>query len=133
MQHVVAEAGLESMFEIDSAGTAGWHVGKPADARMRRAAADRGIELTSRSRQLVAADLDRFDLVVAMDADNRRDIVRLRPGDDDSRAEVILLSSVLDDGWPEDVPDPYYGGDDGFVYVLDMLEAACPALLERLT
>lgn len=115
--------------EIDSAGTIGYHSGKPADARMRAAAQKRGYELTSRARQVTAADLEEFDLVIAMDRENLVDIRRLAPGE---HHHVKLLSEFLGDEWPTDVPDPYYGGDDGFEYVLDMIEAACPAILGHL-
>ncbi len=131
LARAVYEAGLASEITVDSAGTGGWHVGARADPRMRRAAAARGLELTSRARQLIAEDHDRFDLIVAMDRENRLGIERLAPASG-ARAEVVLLSSFLDDAWPEDVPDPYYGGDDGFTDVLDMLEAACPALVDHL-
>lgn len=135
MLRQVGEAGLEAEVTVDSAGTGSWHVGERADPRMRQAASRRELDLESRARQLTYEDLDRFDLVVAMDGDNRRAIEGLRPGG--GSAEVVLLSSFLDgagpDGsWPEDVPDPYYGGESGFDVVLDMLEAACPAVLDHL-
>lgn len=113
--------------EVDSAGTMGYHIGKPADARMRQAAAKREIHLPSRARQVTKADLDRFDWVVAMDRENLADLQRLHPT---PRANVCLFSKFLDQSWPTDVPDPYYGGDDGFEYVLDMMQAGCTKLIE---
>ncbi len=75
-------------------------------------------------------DLNEFDLVIAMDRENLADICGLV---DHPRASVKMLSDFLDDDWPIDVPDPYYGGEEGFDTVLDMLEAACPRILESLT
>ena len=124
----VAAAGQAHRFEIDSAGTGGWHAGELADHRMRSAASRRGVELVSRARQVRAGDFAYFDLIVAMDRQNLAHLEamgRARPG------QLILLSEVLGPDWPADVPDPYYGGPEGFERVLDMLSAAMPALLER--
>lgn len=122
-------SGQAARFEIDSAGTGGWHAGELADERMRRAAARRGVELASRARQVRPRDFDDFDLIVAMDRKNLADLAamkRARPG------QLVLLSELLPGSeWPADVPDPYYGGPEGFDQVLDMLTAAMPALLER--
>jgi len=129
LQHLVAASPWAGAIQIDSAGTLGYHHGRPADPRMQRAAARRGIVLTSRARQVQATDLERFDLVLAMDRENLADLQRLHPA---PTAKVCLLSEFLDDSWPSDVPDPYYGGEDGFEYVLDMIQAACPAILAAL-
>lgn len=122
-------SGHAERFEIDSAGTGGWHAGELADERMRRAASQRGVELISRARQVRPRDFDAFDLIVAMDRKNLADLAamkRARPG------QLVLLSELLPGSeWPADVPDPYYGGPEGFDQVLDMLTAAMPALLER--
>jgi protein-tyrosine phosphatase len=107
----------------------GYHIGKPADARMLQAAAKRKIVLPSRARQVTRADLDQFDLVIAMDRENLAELQRLHPH---PRARVCLFSEFLDDSWPTDVPDPYYGGDDGFEYVLDMMQSGCPKVIESL-
>lgn len=130
LKHLVSENGLEDQIEVHSAGTIGYHEGRPADKRMREAASKRGYELESLSRKIESIDLERFSLVIAMDRENLRDIQAL---DDQPVAVVRLLSSYLDDQWPQDVPDPYYGGPQGFEDVLDMLEAACPAILNELT
>jgi len=127
MKHFVSQAGLEDRIEIDSAGTAGYHIGKAADARMIRAAKKRGYDLTSRARQVKPWDLHEFHWVIAMDRDNRADLQILVPNPE---SEVRLLSEFLTGNWPAEVPDPYYGGEEGFEFVLDMLEAACPAILE---
>ena len=129
LQALVDEQDRQAEIVVDSAGTAGYHDGKRADARMIAAAKNRGIDLTSISRKLLSADLDQFDLVIAMDRENLADIQRLSS---DPTATIKLLSEYLGDDWPSDVPDPYYGGGDGFEYVLDMLAAACPAILDEL-
>ena len=135
MRHVLLEAGLESSVEVDSAGTGAWHVGEPADGRARAAARRRRIELTTIARQVTRADLDEFDLVLAADAANRRDLLRLAGEDPGRRAKVRLLrefdSASLQAG-DLDIPDPYYGGGDGFEDVLDIVEAACRGLLGEL-
>lgn len=121
----------ELRLEIDSAGTIGAHAGEPADRRMRAAGLRRGYELTSIARRVTAADLSpgRFDWVIAMDQQNLADLRRLAP---QPATRIGLLSDFLDQAWPREVPDPYYGGHDGFEFVLDMLEAAAPEILARL-
>ncbi|MFG0254085.1 MAG: low molecular weight protein-tyrosine-phosphatase [Rhodopirellula sp. JB053] len=117
---------------VESAGTEGYHVGKRPDARMRQAAAKRGYSLESLGRQVDATDLQpgSYDLVVAMDHANLRRLTAIAKSE---APHVHLFSEFLDDGWAEEVPDPYYGGDEGFEEVLDMLEAGCPRVLESLT
>ncbi|MFK7767786.1 MAG: low molecular weight protein-tyrosine-phosphatase [Mariniblastus sp.] len=129
MQHLVNQRDCSELIDIDSAGTIGYHEGKPADFRMQAAARKRGYDLTSRSRKIVYGDLENFDLVVAMDRDNHADILLVHP---EPKTNIKMLSDFLGDDWPTDVPDPYYGGDEGFEYVLDMIEAACPKILEHL-
>lgn len=125
MRRLLTERGLDGEIEVDSAGTGSWHIGEPADPRMREAASERGYELTSRGRQITTEDLDTYDLIVAMDRENLRGIRRLGSG----RATVKLLSEYLDDAYPDEVPDPYFGGARGFETVLDMLEAAMERIL----
>jgi protein-tyrosine phosphatase len=125
MRHLVREAGLEDRIEIDSAGTGGWHVGEPPDERATEAAARRGIALDGAARRFSIEDFDRFDLILAMDSENLRDLRALAP-DDEARAKVRLLR-----GADLDVPDPYYGGPDGFDEVLDQVEEACRRLLDE--
>ncbi|WP_146402239.1 low molecular weight protein-tyrosine-phosphatase [Planctomycetes bacterium CA13] len=117
--------------EVDSAGTHGYHIGKAPDSRMCDAAESRGYELTSRARQVTAQDLEpgQFDLVLAMDADNHADLHRLAKS---SKLHIRMFGDYLDDNWPKDVPDPYYGGEEGFSDVLDMLEEGCPLILQTL-
>ena len=129
MQKLVDEAGLADRITIDSAGTGGYHCGEEADPRTRAAAARRGLEITHLAWQFTAADLDRFDLVIAMDAANAVHVRRMLAG----RSEPTLrLLRSFDPTAPNnaDVPDPYYaGGEHGFEEVLDQCERACAGVL----
>jgi protein-tyrosine phosphatase len=117
--------------DVDSAGTHGYHVGERADSRMRAVAEARGYELAGRGRQLTPADLDpaRFDLVLAMDSENHAIIREMAGG---IKPHIRMFSDYLDDNWPHDVPDPYYGEEEGFDQVLDMLEEGCPVILQTM-
>lgn len=129
MQKLVDDAGLTSQITIDSAGTGDYHSGEPSDPRTRAAAARRGIELTHLARQFTRADLDRYDLVLAMDAANVQILKRMIG--ERATPELRLLRS-FDPTAPEEahVPDPYYGpGESGFEEVLDQCERACAGLL----
>lgn len=121
-------AGLEDVVEVDSAGTSDWHIGKKADPRTIDAAAARGVEVTSRARQVISRDFEDFDLVVAMDTSNHADLEDL-PGADPSRLRMMREFA----GEPGiDVPDPYFGEEDGFEEVLDILERSCDGLIEEI-
>lgn len=129
----VRRAGHEDIFHIDSAGTLDYHTGSLPDDRMCMAAARRGYKLQSFARQVSSADLGHFDLVLAMDHTNLDELNQLAGG---PRQHIRLFGSFLgspsaSDGAFPAVPDPYYGGVDGFELVLDMIEAACPPLLEH--
>lgn len=132
MLHLVKQEGLEHAFEIDSAGTGDYHVGEPPDRRTLAAAKRHGVELPSRARQFQREDFSRFDLVLAMDANNRADLLQLAP-DSLARGKVLLLRS-FEPGAPPDaaVPDPYYGAADGFEEVFAICERACRGLLAHL-
>jgi len=123
MRRLIEDEGLD--IEVDSAGTGGWHAGEPPDERATMAAQRRGVTLAGAARQVKQSDFRRFDLLVAMDRGNLRDLLDLAP-DEEAREKVRLL--VPD----ADVPDPYYGGDRGFETVLDMVESACRELLDEL-
>jgi protein-tyrosine phosphatase len=127
MARLVDDAGLTEVVTIDSAGTAAHHVGELPDARSRAAAERRGFALTHRARQFVAADFARFDLVLAMDLENLGNLRRLAAG----RPVQIALFRSFDPtaGSDAEVPDPWYGGADGFETVLDQCERACAGLL----
>lgn len=128
MRSLLAEAGLEGEFEIDSAGTGDWHAGYPADRRAVAAAGERGYELDGTARQVRPSDFEEFDLIVAMDGSNRTDLEAIAPPE--AREKIRLLRD-FGDGENLDVPDPYYGADDGFGEVLDMVERCCRVLLDE--
>jgi protein-tyrosine phosphatase len=132
MRALVRDAGLEGLIELDSAGTGGWHVGESPDMRATDAARRRGIVLEGAARQVRGQDFEEFDLILAMDENNLRDLRRLAP-DAGTRAKVRLLREFDPAAAPDlDVPDPYYGGPGGFDEVLDLVQAACASLLARL-
>jgi protein-tyrosine phosphatase len=127
----VLEAGLSDLIEIDSAGTHGYHVGDPADARATATACQRGIEMRDlRARQVSTADFMQFDYVVAMDHENLRLLKASCPREEQQRLSLMLDWTT---GWGDEVPDPYYGGEAGFENVFDMLTAACRGLLSSVT
>jgi protein-tyrosine phosphatase len=126
-----ARAGLNARLRIDSAGTGDWHVGLPPDRRAIAHAAKRGYDLTPlRARQVAPGDFERFRWILAMDRTNLRELDALRPAAFEGHLGLFL------DFAPElgvrEVPDPYYGGRDGFEHVLDLVEQASDALVERI-
>lgn len=126
----VAEAGLDDLFEIDSAGTHAYHVGEPPDRRAQEAATRRGFSLADiRARRVAAGDFERFHHIIAMDEDN---LVMLHEQADATHREKIRLFLEFGSGPETEVPDPYYGGATGFERVLDLVEDASRGLLERL-
>jgi protein-tyrosine phosphatase len=134
MRSLIAERGLEDEVSIDSAGTGDWHVGDAPDTRATAAARLRGIPLVGAARQVTRSDFEEFDLLLAMDSSNASNLRRIAPNEQ-AAAKVRLLrefdpaSASRDD---LDVPDPYYGGEDGFEHVLDLVTAACLGLLNSL-
>jgi protein-tyrosine phosphatase len=131
-RQVVREAGLENRFEIDSAGTSSYHTGSPPDSRTVGVARARGLDLKHAARQMLREDLDRFDYVVVMDASNRGKVERLAQKGA-GRAEVRMLRDFdAEAGGDLDVPDPYFGGADGFEEVHDMVERSCRGLFEHI-
>jgi protein-tyrosine phosphatase len=132
MRHLVREAGLAGRITVDSAGTGAWHVGEERDRRSRAVASRRGMPITGEARQFQREDFARFDLVLALDEDNLRDLRRLAPSDE-ARAKVHLLRSFEPGAAPgSEVPDPYYGGPEGFERVFDICLEACRGLLTHL-
>ena len=129
MRRLVADAGLDSEVEVESAGTGGWHVGHPPDERATSAAAARGIDLSGEARKVMPADFREFDLLIAMDRSNRDALLEMAPNAE-ARRKVFLLRE-FGEGAELDVPDPYYGGDEGFEEVLDIVERSCEALLHE--
>ncbi|GAB4258637.1 MAG: low molecular weight protein-tyrosine-phosphatase [Saprospiraceae bacterium] len=124
----IEERGLD--WEVDSAGTGSWHIGEKPDPRSILTARKHGIDITyQRARQLQPADLDRFDLILAMDQSNYRDIMRFAISDD-QKSKVHLIMNFHRPGNNEAVPDPYWD-DDGFEKVYRMLDEACDKLIEH--
>lgn len=128
MRHKLEVAGAAD-FRVDSCGTGGWHCGEAPDPRAIAAARRRGYDISGlRARQFSRADFDAFDVILAMDRSNLDTIRRMGAG----RATMSLFLAALEGCARSEVPDPYYGGDDGFDEVLDLIEATCDALLPRL-
>ncbi|MDD6779225.1 MAG: low molecular weight phosphotyrosine protein phosphatase [Bacteroidales bacterium] len=130
MRRLVTERGLESVIEIDSAGTYGGHAGDLPDRRMRVHARQRGYELTHRSRRVTGADLERFDLIVGMDSSNVSDLRSMAATLDEVEKIVPMGRFIRRFPHYDHVPDPYYEGSEGFELVLDLLEDSCEALLD---
>ena len=126
--HMVANAGRAAEFDIDSAGTGGWHQGDPPDRRSIAVAAHHGIDIAGqRARRITGGDFDRYDLILAMDHDNVRSLLQTAP----SRAQAkVHLFDAFTTGGNTDVPDPYYGDGADFEAVYAMLFAGCTRLLE---
>ncbi|MEM9280927.1 MAG: low molecular weight protein-tyrosine-phosphatase [Verrucomicrobiota bacterium] len=130
MRHLVIDEGLDEAFEIASAGTAGWHIGNPPDSRMTAAATARGIPMTGRARQAEAKDFSEFDWIFAMDQSNYEDLLALREQCEYPTARLVLFCEFCESHEESEVPDPYYGGPEGFEKVLDLLEDGCAAFLQ---
>ena len=126
--------GLTDGFIVDSAGTGSWHIGKKADSRMRIAAERRDINILSRARKITSNDFYKFNYILAMDDSNFRNIQDLKnrkPSTDFASIKKIQdFRSVFN---VQEVPDPYFGGDEGFVYVLDILEDSVNGFLESIS
>ena len=129
MNHLIQEAGLESQIQCDSAGTSGYHIGEPPDRRMNQAAMAKGIKLLGSSRRFESVDFEAFDLILAMDRANYRDLVR-QDSQGKYRDKIKMMCDYCSDFTDKEVPDPYYGGADGFTYVIDLLLDACSGLLQ---
>ena len=128
-QHLVEERGLSDRFLIDSAGTGGWHVGERPDPRSVKVAAEHGVELTGAARRLEAEDLRSFDHVIVMDRQNLRDVKNVQKIHGGDGVIRLLREFDADAGKDLDVPDPYYGGPDGFERVYRMVHRSCEGLL----
>jgi len=123
LRHLAKEAGIE--VQVESAGTGDWHVGHPPDERAQHHARSRGYDLSAqRARQVSTADFERFDLIVAMDRGHLRVLQQQCPREHRAKLRLLVAGG--------DVPDPYYGGPDGFERVLDMVEGACRELLQEI-
>lgn len=131
MNHLAAEAGLDREIYCDSAGTASYHIGNPPDRRMQAAAAKRNIPMTGSARQFKTADFTDFDTILAMDLENYHNIIALDPHGK-YRDKVKMMCAFATQHPDKEVPDPYYGGAEGFDYVINLLTDACTGLLLQL-
>ena len=129
--HYVAQAGLVDRIEVDSAGTIGYHEGAPPDPRSQHTAEQRGYSMAGqRARMVVPADFSRFDLLLAMSREHERHMRTMCPADHLGKVRMFLdFAPHLDSN---DVPDPYYGGPNGFDQVLDLIEAGADGLLDHI-
>lgn len=126
-RHVATSRGLVPPLEVDSAGTSSWHIGNPPDARAQKAAAMRDVDISAQqARQISPADFGTFDLIVAMDHSNVSKLESLAPKGQPSKVRLFL--DFADAAGTDEVPDPYYGGTDGFDHALDLIEAASHGL-----
>lgn len=127
-RHLVQEAGLDHLIEIDSAGTHAYHIGNPPDVRSAATARKRGIDLSDlRARKVDLGDLYQYDYVLAMDKENQRILLDMAPSDVSHKIRLFLAFAPQ---WgKQEVPDPYYGGEDGFEHVFDLVQAASEGLL----
>jgi protein-tyrosine phosphatase len=131
LRALAAREAPELAIEVDSAGTAAYHVGEPPDPRTRQAASRRGYDLTAlRARIVEPLDFERFDLILAMDRENLRVLERRAPASVHERLRLFL--EFAPEAGPSEVPDPYYGGPNGFEEVLDLIEAATRGLIAHL-
>lgn len=130
LKHKVSQSGLD--IKVDSAGTAAYHAGEPPDYRSQEVAERNGVDLgNQRARKFEVRDFDRFDKIYVMDRSNFRDIMDMARNQDD-RQKVEMIMNTIYPGENRQVPDPYYGGKDGFQQVFDMLDAACDQIIAEI-
>jgi len=131
-QHIVEEAGLGDKIKTDSAGTHAYHIGSPPDKRAQAAAKNRGINLSAlRGRKVENSDFTKFDYVLAMDDSNFSDLQAVAARSTNGSADNLFMFLNFAEHFSEsEVPDPYYGGDQGFEHVLDLIEDASKGLLQ---
>ena len=127
-RHLVKKNGLDKSILIDSAATSGWNTGSKVDSRMNSAASKRGYDLTSRARQVTLSDFSIFDVILAMDKENYIDLRKMAPNEE-SYGKLRYITDFATTYTIDHVPDPYYGGHEGFELVLDLLEDCCKGLL----
>lgn len=129
--HILKREHREHDFVVDSAGTHGYHVGELADSRMRMHAARRSYSLESRSRKFIRNDFEKFDLIIAMDDANFDDLCDMA-NTIDEKNKIVRMTDYCTRHQATHIPDPYYGGERGFEYVIDLLEDACENLFSQL-
>jgi len=131
-RHLARERGVGDSYELESAGTSAYHAGESPDHRMRQVAQEKGFQYTGRAKQFWAEDFDRFDLVIAMDKENRR-YLQMKASSDSELSKIHLMREYDPQGGADlDVPDPYYGGLDGFEKTFGIVKRSCQGLLEAL-
>jgi protein-tyrosine phosphatase len=131
-RHIARQYGAANRFIIDSAGLGSWHVGHPPDERAQQAMDDRGIDVSDlRARQVTVDDFEMFDLILAMDRSNRQGLLKLAPNE--HQHKVRLFMEYAPHLGVREIPDPYFGGAEGFGYVCQLVDAACRGLLRSLT
>jgi protein-tyrosine phosphatase len=130
-EHMVKQEGLQHLIEVDSCGTGAWHIGQPPDDRTQKAALLKGYDLSYlRARRIDLGDFEKFDIILAMDARNLADVMKQAPAHYNGRLQLFLDFSH--DKNLIEVPDPYYGGNDGFERVFSLVESTCKNLLQEL-
>ena len=132
LQQMVGQQGLQDKIVVDSCGTGSWHIGNPPDKRMQQVALQHGYDLSGlHARKLTAEDFDTYDYILGMDTRNVADILKKMPAH--YSGKVALLLDYSSDKNVLEVPDPYYGGEEGFERVLHLIEMACTGLLSELS
>lgn len=131
-KHKVSEENLTEKIKVVSAGTSGWHIGDSPDPRSIEVAKQNGIHLDSYGRKAVSQDFAEFDYIIAMDDENYADLKSMPSSSKKGAADLYLMRDFDDIGTGENVPDPYYGGNDGFSYVFELLDRSCANLLEKI-
>jgi protein-tyrosine phosphatase len=128
-RHTAKNSAVAHHWEIDSAGTASWHTGKGPDPRMTKTLQSRGIEVTGKARQITKKDLGKFDLILTMDDENFANVQKLDTAKQYSD-KIKKFANFCSEHTETEVPDPYYGGQDGFDLVANMLEDGCRNIIE---
>ena len=132
MESLVKQEGLEKTILVSSSGVSAWHVGEPPDDRMQDTAQKHGVLLDSRAQHFQATDYQKLDLVLAMDHSNLSTLKALKPTSENQDKLFLFRSFDPNNNGNMEVPDPYYGGDQGFELVYEMVERTCPKILEHL-
>ena len=129
---LVEDRGLQGQIQSDSAGTSGWHIGEPSDPRTMEVAVKHGISIDHYGKKTGPSDFQRFDYIVAMDRSNFDNIKRTTGFDSYDPSRLLMMRDFDDVGKGQDVPDPYYGGGDGFEHVYQILDRSCHKLLDHI-
>jgi len=130
LRHKLSNLGIDSI-STDSAGTSSYHIGEAPDRRMRATSLENGVNIDDlRARQFVPSDYDDFDIIYAMDSSNYNDIIA-QARTEEEKSKVKLILNEINPGMNQAVPDPYYGGDDGFQHVFDLLDKATDVIIDK--